>query len=443
MNALTFGFLSLLLVSSTIGLAAPFNATANKQSQEPTEDSWDDWGDADWQDESLSPWQYSGFAEFGLGQFSRDNVTVSQWSLQELRGQLDVKYSAERFVVNVKGEILADGVTDESKFSTRELNVSLNAFENTDVILGRQVITWGTGDYLFLNDLFGKDWQSFFSGRDDTYLKAPNDALRILHYTNSITLDLVYSPEFTPDQYLTGERFSFYSPSEQAIVAPETMTVATENDHQLSVRLATTRNGVEYGAYGYQGFWTTPVGFKLDQRNIGTAYFPKLNAYGASLRMPAFSGLINTEFAVYNSLEDKGGSNPFIANSQIRLLLGYERELFTNVTGTMQLYLEHTQDYDALIANSNSSDMLVDETRQLVTIRLTQLARQQTLINRLFMAYSPTDSDAYLKPSTTFKYSDQWHLSAGANIFVGKHIHTFFGQHKDNSNIWLRIKYNM
>ena len=39
-----------------------------------------------------------------------------------------------------------------------------NAF---DVKIGQQVLTWGTGDYVFLNDLFPKDYPSFFAGRSD------------------------------------------------------------------------------------------------------------------------------------------------------------------------------------------------------------------------------------------------------------------------------------
>ncbi len=44
--------------------------------------------------------------------------------------------------------------------------------------IGRQVFTWGTGDYLFINDLFPKDYESFYIGRDDEYLKRPSEAVK-------------------------------------------------------------------------------------------------------------------------------------------------------------------------------------------------------------------------------------------------------------------------
>ncbi len=413
--------------------------------QENSKDSSNDlWGDDDWGKESNQSqlWQLSGFAEIGLGLFTQDNVTGSNQSLSELRGQIDTKYSGDWFTFNAKGDLLVDEIIEEIDYDIRELNFAINTLDNTDLIIGRQVITWGTGDYLFLNDLFSKDWQSFFAGRDDVYLKAPNDAVRILHYLGDVTLDFVYSPKFTADRFLTGERFSFYSPFQQAIVAPNNFPVVTTESEQYSLRLATTINSVEYAIYGYEGFWTTPVGVYRQAGNFGESYFPKLNSYGASARTPAFGGLFHTEIAVYNSIEDNNGSDPFIANGQIRLLLGFELELASDVIGAFQYYLEHTQNYRALESTASDPARLVDENRQVITFRLTHLSFQQTLTSSLFIFYSPTDQDAFIKPSVTYRYDDNWQFSSGANIFIGEKEYTFFGQHEDNSNIWMRVRYS-
>lgn len=415
--------------------------SAQKSAQASSDDLWgeDDWGE---DEEQTSPWQFSGFAEVGLGQFTRDNVTNSQQSMSELRGQLDTNYSGDWFTFNGKVDLLVDEVIEETDYDIRELSFAINALDSTDVIIGRQVITWGTGDYLFLNDLFAKDWQSFFAGRDDIYLKAPNDAVRVLHFLGDVTLDFVYSPQFTADKYLTGERFSFFSPFEQTIVAPDNFPVVTTESEQYSLRLETTINGVEYALYGYEGFWTTPVGVLTQAPNSGNSYFPKLNSYGASVRTPAFGGLFNSEIAVYNSIEDSNGSDPFIANDQVRLLLGYERELASDMTGAFQFYIEHTQNYQALKSTAAVPDTLVDEYRQVLTFRLTHLSFQQTLTSSLFVFYSPTDKDAFIRPSVAYRYDDNWKFSSGANIFIGEKDYTFFGQHEDNSNFWLRVRYS-
>lgn len=47
--------------------------------------------------------------------------------------------------------------------------------ENCDFRLGRQFVTWGVGDLLFINDVFSKDYVSFFAGRPLEYLKIEVD----------------------------------------------------------------------------------------------------------------------------------------------------------------------------------------------------------------------------------------------------------------------------
>ena len=74
-------------------------------------------------------------------------------------------------------------------------------------------------------------------------------------------------------------------------------------------------------------------------------------------------------------------------------------------------------------------------------MRLTYRAKQQTLTYSLFSFYSPTDHDVYLKPSIDYRYNDQWLFSTGANLFFGKDDYSFFGQHQDNSNAWLRVRF--
>ena len=165
-----------------------------------------------------------------------------------------------------------------------------------------------------------------------------------------------------------------------------------------------------------------------------------MNAWGAGVRLPLAGGLFNAEYASYNSTEDSNGANPFIANGQNRFLVGFERELLKNLTASVQFYLEQTKNYNEFISNSATPETEVDENRQLLTFRLTYRTLQQKLIYSLFNFYSPTDNDGYLKPSITYRYNDQWFFSAGANLFWGDERYTFFGQHQQNSNAWLRLK---
>ena len=398
----------------------------------------DDWGDDAWADEEETPWTISGFTEAAYGQFLQGNVVKSSSSLSELRARMEMNYSHSLFEFTVSGDAIYDNVLEETQWLTRELNIEASPFSNLDIKFGRQILTWGTGDYVFLNDLFAKDWQSFFSGRDDEYLKAPSDSFRFTSYWGNVTIDLALTPEFTPDKYLTGERFSFYSPFTKNNIAPaEHFLVDQTNEEQWSARLATTIKGVEYALYGYKGYWSTPVGIN----NQGIAYFPKMNAWGASALTPFGNGILNAEFSYYNSLEDQHGDKANIANSQIRALIGYEQEIAKSLTLGLQYYLEKTQDYDAFTQANIFTNEQVDEYRQLATIRLRYTMLQQKLIYSFFAFYSATDKDSYLKPSIDYRYDDSLSFSTGANIFFGNKPHTFFGQHESNSNLWLRARF--
>ncbi|MGY0218749.1 hypothetical protein ACWJJH_15390 [Endozoicomonadaceae bacterium StTr2] len=404
----------------------------------PNDNDWEDdnWESEGWEDEPDSPWHWKGFAEAGYGSRLHHNAALPRdKTYSEFRTRLELDYQAESWQLQLKGDAVYDDVQHKGQWQTRTAAVAFSPAEQLDIKVGRQVLTWGTGDYLFLNDLFPKDWQSFFTGRDDEYLKAPSDSLKASWYGQGFNLDLVWSPEFTADRIVNGDRFSYFSPAQDKSTAAHTHPDKPDGD-TLAVRLATSRNGVEYAAYGYHGYWPTPVGINKK----GQMTYSSLNVWGASARTPLGKGVFNSELAWYDSREDRKGNNPGIANSQFRGLLGYEQEVIKDLTAAVQYYLEWTQDYDRLKKHSPNPAYEPEEYRQLLTLRLTWRTLQQKLQWNLFSFWSWTDRDAYLKPSVVYRMDDRWTFSVGANLFYGRHRYSFFGQHEDNSSIWGRVR---
>jgi hypothetical protein len=340
--------------------------------------------------------------------------------------------------VDFKGDLLWDHVTEDLDAQLRELAASFRPAASVDVKLGRQVLTWGTGDLLFLNDLFPKDFISFFAGRDEDYLKSPSDTARMSIFTAPLNIELAWTPRFTPDDYLYGERFAFWNPVLGESTAPAEPARADEpSSGELAVRLFRTVAATEYALYGYVGRWKQPLGVRAD----GEAIFPRLRSWGASVRTPFSKGLFNAEAAWYDSRDDRRGDDPAIPNSELRLLVGYEQELVRNLTAGTQLYTERIQHHDRLMAHSLDPGREREEWRSVVTLRLTWRALQDRLTSSLFAFVSPSDEDFYLRPSLAWRRDDHWLLSAGLNVFGGRAEHTFFGQLEDNSNGWLRLRY--
>jgi hypothetical protein len=378
----------------------------------------------------------SGFIDARYGMRTQDDPNKGDTTLEELRLQLSSIWYQDLFTATVRSDFLYDGVannhdridleTGEGPIDLRELNVLFTPASWADIKVGRQILTWGTGDLLFVNDLFSKDWKSFFAGRDEEYLKAPSDALFMSFFPSWATIDVAYMPRFDADRFIDAERFSYWNGMN--LTGDDLQTDKPDDwfsDDEIAVRISRNFQGLETALYFYDGFWKTPTGF--DPLSGGNT-FPKLTAYGASARGALAGGIANVEAGYYDSRDDRDGTNPFIPDSQIRLLTGYEHEIIKNLTGSAQYYLEHTPD--------------TGDNRHVLTMRLTQMLLNQNLTLGLFAFWSPDDQDGCLRPSAAYKLSDNWLVEARGNFFFGKNDNTFFGQFEDNSNIALAARYS-
>ncbi len=395
-----------------------------------------------------------GYIDARGGARIAEDPNQNRASLGELRLQLDLLKYAGPATIKLRSDFLYDPVLDDHAIDLetgrgwidlREANVMFSPLTVMDLKLGRQILTWGTGDMLFINDLFPKDWQSFFIGRDVEYLKAPSDAVMASFFWDVVAnLDVVYTPRFDPDRYISGERISYWASAlgaragERAVIQAETPD-EWFSDHELALRLYKTVKSYELAAYVYHGFWKSPSGVDMES---AMAIFPALDVYGASVRGPAGKGIANLEAGYYRSRDDDDGQDPAVRNSEMRLLAGYERELMTDFTMGLQYYLEHMRDHGGYKAGLAPGQEAADENRHVCTLRLTRLLMNQNLTLSLFTYYSPSDQDAYARPMVQYKVTDAWMVTAGGNLFFGSDPHTFFGQFEDNNNLYAGMRYS-
>lgn len=394
-----------------------------------------------------------GFLDARYGQRLQDDPYQRDESLAESRLQLGLSRLGEQTTVQLLADFYYDDLVDQDEIDLekgrgwidlREANLLLSPTYTMDLKLGRQILTWGTGDLVFINDLFPKDWQSFFIGRDVEYLKAPSDAIMASFFPGWFNIDLVYTPRFDPDRFIRGERLSYWNPQLGRTAGRDALVPARVpddwfEDDEIAVRLSKNLGGYELALYGYDGFWKSPSGL---EPVTGEAVFPKLSVYGASLRGVFGPGIGNVEFGYYDSRQDRDGSDPYVANSESRLLLGYEQELIRNLTMAGQYYLEVIEDYRAYRAALAPGQAVRDEYRHLLTMRLTWLFFNQNLTVSMFAYASPSDDDYYLRPALACKLSDAWKVTVGGNIFGGEEPYTFFGQFEDNTNIYAGLRYS-
>jgi hypothetical protein len=341
-----------------------------------------------------------------------------------------------------KADLIGDAVEERGDADLRELYLDFSPVQVLDIRAGRQILTWGTGDLIFINDLFPKDFVSFFVGRSLEYLKLGDDAVKFSLYPGPFSLDLVAVPRFTPSEIPKGERLSFFNPFANRIAAPGEILstrkpAATPENTELALRLHRTFGSYEGALYGFRGFFKEPVGIDPVERAL---FFPELSVYGASVRGPCLRGVASFEFGYYDSREDGAGTNPLVENSSLKYLLGYERELRTDFTVRVQYYLEQMLDYGAYKASLSSGAPEKKEYRHLFFLRLTRLLRYQTVELSFIGFYGSSDRDGMVNPQVSYKITDRLSVASGANVFFGKKDFTQFGQLDRDDNLYLRLR---
>ena len=385
------------------GLGAPAETRANHADGEPG---------------FAAPFGLTGFIEARLGTRIVGDGTQKSLSIAETRLQLERDF-----------------------LDLREANAVAQPLSFLDVKAGRQILTWGVGDLVFINDLFPKDFRAFFIGRDDEYLKAPSDALRMSAFSDAANLDVVYTPRFNADRFIDGSRLSYFNRSlgdiagRNAIIQAETPHTWFSDD-EIAARLHRNVGGWELAAYGYHGFWKTPEG----ARASGRPFHPRLSVAGASLRGPLEGGIVTSEVGHYKSHDDVDGTDPLIRNGETRFLVGYEREIAIELTAAGQYYVEILSDFSALKRNLGPGQAAPDRARHVLTLRATQLLFNQNLMLSAFNFWSPNEEDGHLRLRATYKLSDAWQVEGGGNLFYGRKENTFFGQLQDNTNLFVGVR---
>lgn len=394
-----------------------------------------------------------GFAEADAGiRLENDTTEKDTYNFLEQRVQFKTKYFPKNDMladmnteIHGKADFLLDRFADTARGEIRSFYVISSPSDWLDIKAGRQVFTWGTGDYLFINDLFPKDYRSFFIGRDDEYLKKPSDGIKLSMYNSLFNVDIVAIPFFEPNTFPQGKRLSFYDPFEGKITGTETQGSIIEpqqtiNHTEQALRIYKNFRSYEAAVYLFKGFYKMPRGF-ADEK-LKQVYFPRLNVYGASIRGPVLQGIGNIEIGFYESWDDPNGLNRKIPNSSLKAIVGYDKDLGNDYAAAGQYMIEHMLDYTDYRGSRAAGDLTFDENRSLVTLRITKLAYNQRMRLTVFNFYSPSDDDGYIRISAAYSISDTISLTCGSNIFWGKDQYTEFAQMKKNDNIYMRARYS-
>jgi hypothetical protein len=355
----------------------------------------------------------------------------------EERAQLKLDASGGAWRALVKGDVAYDHLGRSGESELREGYVDYAA-GNWDLRVGRQVITWGLGDLVFVNDVFPKDHEALFAGRPLEYLKRGVDALKLGVYPGFASFELVAAPSFRESRVPDSRRFHVFDPM-PGVTNRETVM---PDEGEAALRMYRDIAGYDAALYLYRGFQRTPSmrPDSLTAPSKITLFHPELSVYGASVSGRAGNGVLSLEVAYYDSRQDREGTDFAVPNSQTRLLAGYQFQPAEDLSLSFQYYAERMHDYDAYRAALPAGFPLDKRWSHTVTARVTQLYLHQTLRFSAYASYNTSNGDYFVNPELRYSFTDRIWGAIGANLFGGK-AWGQFGQLAQDDNAYLQLRY--
>ncbi|MBI5238071.1 MAG: hypothetical protein HY887_06575 [Deltaproteobacteria bacterium] len=389
-------------------------------------------------------WDFSagGFLQgnysFNAGAANPDGGNL-KWA--EERAQLKLEGAEAPLSLFLKTDISFDRLDGDGEVELREAYLDVIR-EKWDLRAGRQIITWGLGDLIFINDVFPKDYEAFFSGRPLEYLKKGVDAVKAGFYPEAASFELVVIPFFEPNNFPGSDRFRMFDPMPNVTNRVKNEPGSNFENTEVALRAYRDIAGFDAAIYLYKGFnrepsmlpdsLTSPLRIEL--------IYPELAVYGMSLQRNALGGVVGLEAGYYDSLDDRSGADPLLPNSQTRFLLSYQRQIIEDLSVTAQYYGEYMHDYPEY-ERAIGGFPKAARFRQLTSLRMTYLLMHQDMRLQWFSFWSPTDMDYLLNPEARYKFSDHVWAAVGANIFGGKKDTTQFGSLDENDNMYAQARY--
>lgn len=385
-------------------------------------------------------------AEVKLSGFVQQNTAVNtvvknpdgnhhKWLEERARLQLDASSGDWRFLA--KGDFAYDHLGRQEQSELREGVVDYTA-AHWDLRVGRQIITWGLGDLVFVNDIWTKDHEAMFAGRPMEYLKRGVDAVKLGIYPEFASFDLIVASESRTSRTPDANRFHNYDP----MPSVTNRSTIKPNGSDIGLRIYRDIAGWDTAFYLYRGHQRTPSMRPDDLNNTTqiTYSYPRLSTLGISASGRFGEGVLNLEAAFYDSPTDRSGNDFAVPNAQTKWLIGYQIQPWEDTSLGFQYTADQMHDYAAYLAAQPAGFPIDQRLSQTLTARLTQSWWHQTLRFSVYASTRLHDSDSFINPELRYSFTDKVWGSLGANLFNGR-ASGHFGQFSRDDNLYMQMRY--
>jgi hypothetical protein len=333
---------------------------------------------------------------------------------------------------------------DATRGKLREAYLDLS-LGPVDLQIGKQIIAWGRADRINPTDnLTPRDYTLLFPDDDDQRFGAPA-VKATYHLQRGLAVSAIALPVFEPTTIPVSPLPEFLTLRERVPGAPVS---------QWAFKLEQLGAGFDWSVSYYDGYdllpdlgvdRVTPTGLDLLFRHrrirvIGADAATTIGHYGLRAE------------AAYTFTEDPHGRDPFTKNPFFFMVVGADREIFTDITVNLQYILRVVSAFtrpadqasgalrDIAIQSAVISNQL-DAVQHAAAFRIHGRWLNQTLEAETTLIFSFTRLDYAIRPKLTYALTDRWRLTAGADVYRGQ-FPSLFGRLRPNTGAYAEIRWS-
>jgi len=341
--------------------------------------------------------------------------------------------------------------TDSLKLNMREIYLDLY-FNNFDIRIGKQQVVWGKADGVFITDVVSPLNLTEFLLPDFDEIRSGVYATKVNYYIGNNTFELIWIPVFTPIETPASNSIWYIQPEfpiQPTFDNSKKKVNASLENSEIFAKFTGITSFVDFEIMGGYTWDDVPVmhvnkTFGIDPNthspvlntlNIIPEYH-RLTLGGGSFSTQIKSVIFRGEAAYYNGkyfqTEDMQAVDALVEKDYLHYVLGLDFNI-KSVKFSTQFIQQYILNYEP--------GMISNETENTLTFLAHADVLRETLHLEFFSYIGLSNEDALLRPKITYDYDDSFSILMGGNIFVGDE-NGRFGQYKDNSMIYAKIKYS-
>ena len=360
-------------------------------------------------------------------------------SRSRFRGELEKVYGNSYFFVSVNA-VHNNKLPELTGIELREAFLEYTG-KNWSVKAGRQIIIWGKVDGLRITDVISPMDLTEFLARDYDDIRMPVNGLVLSTFGKNWDLDLVCVP-YIETYILPGPE----NPWAMNDISTDHVVLDPEEKPEFNI------SNMEYG--GKLTFYLSGVDFELSALNtwnkapVYSYYYDsasrlhikpeyhRMGFLGFGFSKSVYSFIVRGESAFYFDKKFSPDINTdqldLLESNSINYLLGLDWYPGNEWTITGQFSDEFILDYSDKFQN--------EEHTFISTVGISKKLFRSTLTISGFCYIGLNDGDLFNRASLDYALSDNIHLMCGVDWFEGNN--GLFGRYKNNSEIWIKAKYN-